>query len=92
MASAKPAIFFGATTINLDEWKVKKLEDVTRGLLCTWPRLYAFINSDDVQGDHFIVELGREPGKAMLTYEATIVDEDTMPYLKSKSKTGHHSG
>jgi len=90
MVFKEPAIFFGENTINLDKWKVKKLEDVTRGLLCRWPRLYAFINSDDVQGDHFIVELGREPGKAMLIYEATIVDEDASPYLKCRSKIRHH--
>ncbi|HIJ69869.1 MAG TPA: hypothetical protein HPP87_00730 [Planctomycetes bacterium] len=81
------AIFFGEDTIDVSKWKLKKLEDVTFGLLSDRPGLFAFINSDDVQGDRFTVEIGHEPGEAMFTYEATIVDEDTMPYLKHRPKS-----
>ena len=87
MVSARPEIFFGANTINLDTWKVKKLEDAAKSLLCSRPDLSAFISSDDVIADRFIVTLGCKPGEAVLTYEATIVDEDTVPYLKCRSKS-----
>ena len=90
MVSKEPVVFFGANTIDLAKWKVKKLEGAARGLLSNRPRLYAFINADDVTADRFIVTLGRKPGEAALTYEATIVDEDTNPYLKCLSKIRNH--
>jgi len=90
MVSKEPAIFFGANTINLDTWKVKKLEDAAKSLLCNRPELSAFIHSDDFQGDRFIVKLGHKPTEPVLIYEATIVDENAMPYLKCRSKIRHH--
>ena len=87
MALKKSKIFFGSDTVNLDTWKVKKAEDAARELLRDRPGFSAFIYSDDVLGDHFVVKLGRKPGEAAFVYEGTIVDEDTMPYMKCKSKT-----
>ncbi|RKY09874.1 MAG: hypothetical protein DRP65_07320 [Planctomycetota bacterium] len=90
MASKEPTIFFGVNTVNLDTWKVKKAEDAVRSLLRNQPELSAFIHSDDYQGDRFIVTLGHKPTEPVLIYEATIVDEDTAPYLKCRSKIRHH--
>jgi len=87
MVSERPEIFFGANTINLDTWKVQKAKDAAESLLRTWPELSAFIHSDDVQGDRFIIKLGHKPTEPVLIYEATIVDEDTVPYLKCRSKS-----
>jgi len=79
----KPAIFFDEDTLDLDTWKSKQIADLVRGLLSSRPDSDAFIKLDEKYENRFIITLVRTQNEPLEVYEATIVDEDNEPQLKS---------
>lgn len=77
----KSSTFFDADIIDIDIWKIKQLEQTARELISSQPELFAFINSDDKDVNSYLITVAHTLNKPVFIYKASIIDEDTAPYL-----------
>jgi hypothetical protein len=77
----KKTVFFDADIIDTDIWKMKQLGQAARELISSRPELFAFINSDDEDVNSYLITVAHTLNKPVFIYKASIIDEDTAPYL-----------
>ena len=77
----KPTIFFDADIIDTDIWKIKQLGQTARELLSSPQELFAFINLDEEDVNSYLITIAHRINKPVFIYKASIIDEDTDPYL-----------
>ena len=79
-APLKSGVFFDEDA-NLETWKLKQLASAAHKLVDDSQTLHAFIESNDEQGDRFLITVALTPSEPLFVYEATVVDENTTPQL-----------
>jgi len=77
----KTTVFFDADIIDIDIWKIKQLEQTARELISSPQELFAFINLDNEDADSYLITVAHTLNKPVFIYKASIIDEDTDPYL-----------
>ena len=77
----KMTVFFDADIIDMDIWKIKQLGQAARELISSQPELFAFINLDDEDVNSYLITVAHRLNKPVFIYKASIIDEDTAPYL-----------
>jgi len=82
--SSKSQVFFTDNTFYAETWMLGQITKAAQHLVDSGLGLYAFIQSDEEQDNHFVIALLRTPNEPLLVYEATIVNQDTAPQLTCK--------
>jgi len=77
----KATVFFDADIIDTDTWKIKQLGQTARELISSPQELFAFINLDDEDVNSYLITIAHRLNKPVFIYKASIIDEDTDPYL-----------
>jgi hypothetical protein len=72
-ALSDSAVFFEKSIVGLEDWKRKQLSNAVRRLVDRSRGPYAFIGSDGLQSNHFLIIIGMTPNDPVLKYEAAIV-------------------
>jgi len=72
-ALSDSAVFFEKSIVGLEDWKRKQLSNAVRRLVDRSRGPYAFIGSDELQSNHFLIIIGMTPNDPVLKYEAAIV-------------------
>ena len=80
-ALPEPTIFFEESIVNLDDSKLKHLTSASWNLIDGSRGLYAFIESDGCQNNHFLITIGSKRNDPMFIYEAVFIDPYKSPKL-----------
>lgn len=72
-ALPESAIFFEENIVDLEDWKLKQLAGASRSLVDSGRGPYAFIGSDGLQSNHFLIIIGMTPNDPVLKYDAAII-------------------
>ena len=67
------AVFFEESIVDLEDWKRKQLSSAVRILVDGSRGPYAFIGSDGLQSNHFLIIIGMTPNAPVLKYDAAVI-------------------
>lgn len=74
-ALPEPAFFFEEKIINIEKWKFKKLASAVHALVASGRGLYAFVESNCGQKNHFQITIFSTHNDPLFIYKAILTGE-----------------